>query len=134
MRCGLNVNIQSSNWYSDLKQILKSIKGIKYIIDAEKGTAIVEGRVNPNTILTKLENLKENTITLAWIETGNQKICFSGYETYQYHHRYPYHGGGYWPPGNSLYDPYYCSSSSYGSVAPCYEPYGYWPITSGWRY
>ncbi|CAK7346051.1 unnamed protein product [Dovyalis caffra] len=116
--CGLKVDTRDPKWHKTLTKVLKRIRGVSYTIDAEEGTALITGRVDPNKLLKKLSKGGKHT-DICWIETGNMNMN----NAYQY---YPH--GGYLQPGPGYhqgYHPGYAVTNYYPQRPPPRYGYGY---------
>ncbi|GAV64011.1 hypothetical protein CFOL_v3_07529 [Cephalotus follicularis] len=123
MTCGFKVNTQSPKWYTSLRKVLKEINGASYSIDVEEGMAYITGKVNPVSLLKKLQKSNKSA-DLSWVMTGNNMDGNGKYDNYE---RYLQEAASYINP--------YWNLQRQPGIAPHYPPpvpydiiYGHLPL------
>ncbi|KAE8075705.1 hypothetical protein FH972_014398 [Carpinus fangiana] len=114
----LKIDTQSPRWHTKLTKILKNIRGISYRIDGQEGVAHVNGRIDPEYLLRKLEQAGG---VAELMEVNSSDLAY-GHNWTMYDHNYPFYDH-YGRSEPSYHYPY--NYHTYESRLSHYEPYYY---------
>ncbi|OMP04318.1 hypothetical protein COLO4_09772 [Corchorus olitorius] len=97
MDCVLRIDTRSLGWHVMLDRVLKSIDGINYKINGEKGAVQITGRLNPRQLMKTLQEVGLHA-DISPSESEYREMMRHGYGSYGYDPYGGYNPYGYPPP------------------------------------
>ncbi|KAM7264132.1 hypothetical protein ACFE04_001815 [Oxalis oulophora] len=123
MTSTLKLDTQNPRWQVALLKVLSTIHGIRYFIDATRGTVDISGNTHPHEILRLLERAGQH-VQILKLDSGFSRGNYGGVRTipmptsdYDYGRSYNYHGYGEIPSGPM--------PSNYNDFGQSYNYHGY---------